>query len=98
MEPGILQYFASIQSLTSTPDGNTPTEIRKQWLWIEPLSANKIVFLSVQGSKVTHKIIAREKPELIVGQRVVYRGVNYQVTEVQSFRGERQEALAECVV
>ena len=95
--PGIMNIYATVQTPTSTPDGNTWAYVRQQWMLIEPLGANKIVFLSAQGSKNSHKIIAREFPTLIVGQRIVFDGMNYQVTEVQRFRGDRQEALAEVV-
>lgn len=97
MNPGVMNVYATVQDPTSTPDGNTFVTAREQWMMIEPIAANKLVFLSAQGSKVTHKIIAREDPALIVGQRIVYDGVNYKVTEVQRFRGDRQEALAEMV-
>jgi hypothetical protein len=97
MNPGILNAYAEIQSPTSAPDGNTWTTIRSQWMLIEPISANRQIFLSAQGSKVTHKVIARDLPLLVVGQRAVYDGVNYQITEVLRFRGDRQEALCEVV-
>ena len=97
MEPGILKNYVTVQAATSTPDGNTYATVRQQWLSIEPLGANKLVFLSAQGSKDTHKIIAREFPALTVGQRIVFDGQNYQLTAVQRFRGDRQEAVAELV-
>lgn len=95
MNIGRLQHYASIQTGTSTSSGTTFAEARKQWLEITPIGASKLVFLSAQGSKVTHLITGREKPALAVGQRVVYGGLNYQITSVQTFIGERQEAQAE---
>jgi len=97
MRPGLLNYFCSVQDPTSTADGTTYAEVRQQWLNIEPIGASKLVFLSAQGSKVTHRIVARETPALNVGQRLVYLGTNYSIVEVQTFRGDRQEVLAECV-
>lgn len=95
LEIGDFNRRVSVQNPASTADGTTYSEVRQQWVSIEPIGASKLVFLSAQGSKVTHLIMAREKPALAVGQRLVYRGVNYQITAVQNFIGDHQEAEAE---
>lgn len=95
MNIGQLKYRAEVQAVTSTDTGNTYTKVRDQWIGIEPLSSNRIVFLSAQGSKVTHLILAREKPALEIGQRLVTGGRNYNIIAVQTFLRDRQEAQAE---
>jgi head-tail adaptor len=97
MQAGRLRHYASIQQRTSSKTGDVWTEVRKQWLRIDPIGATKLQFLSAQGARVTHQILAREKPALAVGQRIVYRSQNYQITSVENVFGDRQEALAELV-
>lgn len=96
MRAGLLNRLTSIQMRTSTAAGDTWAEIRRQWVSITPVGAAKLGFLSAQGSKVTHTVIARETPFLQIGQRIVDDlGDVYQITSVQRIRGDRQEATAE---
>lgn len=92
---GQLNRRVEVYDVVSGPDANSYTKVRDQWMSITPIGANKLVFLSAQGSKTTHLIVAREKPAITVGQRLVYRGENYHVAAVQKFIGERQEIQAE---
>ena len=92
---GQLNRYVEVQQIASGSGGNTYTKLRDQWVGIEPIRASKRVFLSAQGSTVTHVITAREKPALAVGNRLVYRGQNYLITAVQTHIGDRQECEAE---
>jgi SPP1 family predicted phage head-tail adaptor len=95
MNAGDLRQVVSIQVNTSTPAGDSWTELRKQWARIEPVGANKLQFLSAQNSKVTHNITFREKPEVTAQMRIVWDGRIYRITAVQRFIGDRQEVTAE---
>jgi SPP1 family predicted phage head-tail adaptor len=95
MNAGDLKHYASIQRRTSTSAGDTWAEIRKQWLDIVPIGVTPTAELSAQGSKITHRITARETPALEAGQRIVFRGKNYQIVSVVPYIGDRQEATAE---
>ncbi len=94
MNPGELRHRVTIQTRISSETGDTWTDARKQWAKIEPLSSSKIVFLSAQGSKVTHLVKFRRKPAVNVGERFTYDGRTYYIISVQIFN-DRQEATAE---
>lgn len=96
MKAGELRHRITIQSKTSTDTGDTWTDLRTQWAKIEPLSSSKIVFLSAQGSKVSHLVKFRKKPAVNVGARFLYDGRTYYIISVQIF-DDRQEALAEVI-
>lgn len=98
MQIGRLDKLVTVQATSASPDGNVYTDLRRQWMSLEPIGASKLVFLSAQGSTVTHVATAREKPALEVGQRLVWDGQSYKVVAVQRFAGEKQEVEAELLV
>lgn len=94
MNPGELKHLIEIQDPAQSGSGTTYTTARKQWAHVEPLSAAKITTLAAQGSKVTHTVLLRRKPEVNIGQRFLWDGRIFKFTLVQKFI-ERQEATAE---
>lgn len=96
MRSGELRHRVTIQSKTSSKTGDVWTDLRSQWAKIEPLGAQKILYLSAQGAKVTHRVLFREAPAVSVGQRFTYDGRTYNIVSVQIF-DDKQEAMAEVV-
>lgn len=94
MKAGELRHRVTIQTKSSSETGDTWTDLRTQWAKIEPLSSSKIVFLSAQGSKVSHLVKFRKKPAVNVGERFTYESRTYYIVSVQIF-DDRQEALTE---